>query len=397
MNSRLRIIVAGMAAQYPVGGVAWDYLPYVIGLTRLGHDVFYHEDTWCWPYHPLQNTMTDDGRYSAQYLNNFFERFAPELATRWHYLHLHETSFGMRRTDFDEIASTADLFINVSGVSMLPETLSPRCVKVFIDTDPGYNQIILRERPTWSENVERWYASVLAHDRFFSYAENIGAPDCGVPTVGLNWRTTRIPVVLDLWAPFATNTSSSAPWSTVMTWNVFKGKVEHAGVEYRGKSVEFHKIIGLPRKIDRVFRLAIGGTKAPLEQLSAHGWRVVDGPTVTLTATDYQDYIVGSRGEISVAKDIYVALRTGWFSGRSACYLAAARPIVIQDTGFTKFIPTGRGAHAFSTKEQAEEALAAVERDYTMQAQAARDLAWTHFHSADVLTKLIDDIYTNSC
>ena len=303
----------------------------------------------------------------------------------------------MRRTDFDEIARTADLFINVSGVSMLPEALSPRCVKVFIDTDPGYNQIILRERPTWSENVERWCASVLAHDRFFSYAENIGAPDCGVPTVGLNWRTTRIPVVLDLWAPFATNTSSSAPWSTVMTWNVFKGKVEHAGVEYRGKSVEFHKIIGLPRKIDRVFRLAIGGTKAPLEQLSAHGWRVVDGPTVTLTATDYQDYIVGSRGEISVAKDIYVALRTGWFSGRSACYLAAARPIVIQDTGFTKFIPTGRGAHAFSTKEQAEEALAAVERDYTMQAQAARDLAWTHFHSADVLTKLIDDIYTNSC
>jgi hypothetical protein len=105
----------------------------------------------------------------------------------------------MRRTDFDEIARTADLFINVSGVSMLPEALSPRCVKVFIDTDPGYNQIILSERPTWSENVERWCASVLAHDRHFSYAENIGAPDCGIQTVGLDWRTTRMPVVLDLW------------------------------------------------------------------------------------------------------------------------------------------------------------------------------------------------------
>ena len=148
-----------------------DYLPYVIGLTRLGHDVFYHEDTWCWPYHPLQKTMTDDGRYSASYLNNFFERFAPETARRWHYLHLHETSYGMRRTEFDEIARTADLFINVSGASMLPEALSGRCTTVFVDTDPGYNQIILSERPAWSENVERWCASVLAHDRHFTYAE----------------------------------------------------------------------------------------------------------------------------------------------------------------------------------------------------------------------------------
>ncbi len=393
INSGLRIIVTGMVAQYPVGGVAWDYLPYVIGLARLGHDVFYHEDTWCWPYHPLNKTMTDDGSYSARYLNNFFERFAPELAMRWHYLHLHETSYGMRRTDFDEIARTADLFINVSGASMLPELLSTRCLKVFIDTDPGYNQIILSERPTWSENVERWCSSVLAHDRYFSYAENIGAPDCGIPTVGLNWRTTRMPVVLDLWEQFAANASTSAPWSTVMTWNVFKGTVEYAGAEYHGKSVEFHKIMGLPRSLDRGFRLAIGGTKAPVEQLSAHGWAVVDGPTVTLTAADYQDYIIGSRGEISVAKDIYVALRTGWFSGRSACYLAAARPIVVQDTGFTKFIPTGMGAHAFSTKEQAEEALAAVERDYAVQAQAARELARTHFHSANVLGKLIDDVY----
>jgi hypothetical protein len=386
--------VAGMVAQYPVGGVSWDYLPYVIGLARLGHDVFYHEDTWCWPYHPLQKTMTDDGRYSASYLNNFFQRFAPELAGRWHYLHLHETSYGMRRTDFDEIARTADLFINVSGASMLPEALSGRCTTVFVDTDPGYNQIILRERPAWSENVERWCASVLAHDRHFSYAENIGAPDCGVPTVGLSWRTTRIPVVLDLWRPLATSVSSSAPWSTVMTWNVFKNKVEYAGAVYQGKGVEFGKIIDVPRCLDRDFRLAIGGTKAPMEQLSAHGWAVVDGPTVTLTPADYQDFIIGSRGEISVAKDIYVALRTGWFSGRSACYLAAARPIVVQDTGFSKFIPTGMGAHAFSTKQQAEEALVAVERDYVVQARAARELAGTHFHSAAVLTKLIDDVYS---
>src|SRR5215469_6429294 len=125
MNSRLRIIVAGMVAQYPVGGVAWDYLQYVLGLARLGHDVFYHEDTWCWPYHPVQQTTTSDGTYSAAYLAQFFERFAPELTSRWHYLHLHETSYGMSRAEFDEAARTADLFLNISGASVLPETLSP--------------------------------------------------------------------------------------------------------------------------------------------------------------------------------------------------------------------------------------------------------------------------------
>lgn len=381
-----------MVAQYPVGGVAWDYLQYVIGLARLGHDVFYHEDTWCWPYHPLRQTMTSDGSYSANYLKRFFARFAPELATHWHYAHLRERSYGMSRADFDQIAGTADLFINVSGASLLPEALSRRCIRVFIDTDPGYNQIILSERPGWSENVERWCASVLAHHQHFSYGENIGAADCAVPSVGLKWRTTRMPVVLDLWQPFAI-APRSASWSTVMTWNVFKGKVEYSGVEYRGKGVEFDKIIGLPRRLDRSFRVAIGGTKAPLQELSADGWVVDDGPAVTLTPADYQDYIRGSRGEVSVAKDIYVGLRTGWFSCRSACYLAAGRPAVVQDTGFTKVIPTGMGVHAFTTAAEAEEAIIAVERDYAAQTQAARELARSHFDSTEVLTGLIEAIY----
>src|SRR5213594_1866341 len=159
MTARLRIVVAGMAGLYPVGGMAWHYLQYVIGLARLGYDVYYHEDTWSWPYHPVEKTYTSSGSYSARFIGEFFERYAPGLAGRWHYLHLHETSFGMKRAAFDEAARTADLFLNVSGACMLPENLSPRCVKVFLDTDPGYNQIMLNERPAWSEYVERWCAS----------------------------------------------------------------------------------------------------------------------------------------------------------------------------------------------------------------------------------------------
>src|SRR5579862_6364440 len=294
-SQRLRIVVAGMAAQYPVGGVAWDYLQYPIGLARLGHDVVYHEDTWCWPYHPRQQTMVDDPAYSATYLGDFFARYAPELAERWHYLHLHETSCGMSRAAFDEFARSADLFINVSGGSFFPAALSPNCLKLFLDTDPGYNQIILSERPSWSENVDRWSAGVRAHDRHFTYAENIGAPDCAVPDAGISWRKTRMPVVPELWQARADRLGPGSPWSTVMTWNVFKGKLEYRGVEYRGKAGEFAKIAGLPHRLGRRFRVAVGGTEAPLGALAAEGWNAEDGPAATLGPADYQDYLAGSR------------------------------------------------------------------------------------------------------
>ncbi|HKS89543.1 MAG TPA: hypothetical protein VJR70_08905 [Stellaceae bacterium] len=388
---RLRIIVAGMAAQYPVGGVAWDYLQYPIGLARLGHDVFYHEDTWCWPYDPRTNRMTDDPAYSAGYLRDFFARYAPDFAERWHYRHLHETSCGMSQHDFDAVARTADLFINVSGASFFPDALAPGCRKIFIDSDPGYNQIVLEERPEWSQNVERWRAGVLAHDRHFTYGENIGRPDCGVPAAGLCWQPTRMPVVLDLWEAIPIPSAPAGAWSTVMTWNVFRGRLEHRGVEYHGKAAEFGHVIGLPRRLDLPFRIAVGGTEAPLTRLAAHGWQAEDGPAVSLTPQHYRDYIAASRGEVSVAKNVYVALNTGWFSCRTACYLAAGRPAVVQDTGFSRNIPTGSGLHAFADGAQAAEAIRAVERDYAREARRARGVARAHFDAGDVLARLIDD------
>ncbi len=397
MVARLRIIVAGMVGQYPVGGVAWDYLQYVMGLQRLGHDVFYHEDTWCWPYHPREKTITENPDYSVAFLKGFFETYAPELASQWHYLHLHEGSYGMSRRAFDEVARTADLFVNVSGASFFPDTLSPDCLKLFIGSDPGYHQIGLTYRPAWSENVDRWCAGVLAHDRHFTYGENVGASDCEVPTAGLRWQKTRMPVVLDLWKNVSLPAPAAGAWSTVMTWNVFRGKLEYRGIEYHGKAAEFGKIIDLPRRLKLPFRVALGGTEAPLPELTRQGWMAEDGPAVTLRAEAYRDFIAESRGEISVAKNVYVALRTGWFSCRSACYLAAGRPVVVQDTGFSHFIPSGRGLHAFTNSEEAEEAILAVERDYSREVVAARQLAQTHFDSRRVLSRLVEDAISGPC
>ena len=390
-QSRLRIIVTGLVGLYPVGGVAWDYLQYVIGFARLGHDVYYHEDTWSWPYHPVQKTYTSDAAYSAGYIGDFFKTYSPELCSRWHYLHLHETSHGMERKAFDEVAQTADLFLNVSGACMIPENLSPRCVKVFLDTDPGYNQIMLSERFEWSENVDRWCASVEAHDRHFTYAENIHGKDCLVPRMGFDWKTTRMPVAVDLWHRVPPRPPAESPWTTIMTWNAFKGKLIYNGVEYASKGAEFEKLMDLPRQVSVPLKVAVGGMNAPLERLAECGWQVADGPEATVTPAKYQELIGASRGELSTAKHVYAAMRTGWFSCRSACYLAAGRPVVVQDTGFTSVIPCGEGILPFNTAEQAVAAIREAEGNYERHAKAALDAAVEHFDSGKVLRRLIQD------
>ncbi len=396
MSMPLRIIVAGLVGLYPVGGVAWDYLQYLIGLARLGHDVYYHEDTWSWPYQPVERTYTSDGSYSARFIAAFLATYAPELAQRWHYRHLHQASFGMSAAAFDQVARTADLFLNISGACMLPDRLSPRCTTVFLDTDPGYNQIVFRQRFAWAENVDRWCAGVADHDRFFTYAENINGADCLVPTLHMRWQPTRMPVVVDLWEPVTRQPApAAAPWTTVMTWNAFKGRLMSQGVEYYSKDREFERLIDLPRLTGLPLMVAVGGVNPPVGRLRVHGWRVVDGPKVTAWPDRYQQFIAASRGELSAAKHVYAALNSGWFSCRSACYLAAGRPVVTQDTGFSRLLPTGEGLFAFRTAEEAVAALGEVEGDAERHARAARVTAEEHFDSDRVLSCLVDDAFAS--
>ena len=390
-SSSLRIIVTGLVGAYPVGGVAWDYMQYPIGLTRLGHDVVYHEDTWQWPFHPLEATAVDTASYSVEYLARFFQTYAPELSNRWHYRHLSTESFGMSESEFHSFARSADLCLNVSGANPLPPALNPRGVKAFLDTDPGYNQIVLSERPAWSENVERWVADFGRHDRYLTYAENIGNDDCLVPTLGVSWITTRMPIVHSLWRDVPA-TAEDSPWTTVMTWNDFPGRLIHAGREYGSKGFEFAKIVSLPKATSRPLKIAIGGA-APRNDLIQQGWTIVDAPSVTLTPQSYRDFIAASRGEVSTAKNVYVAMKTGWFSCRTACYLASGRPAVVQNTGFSKTVPVGKGLLAFNTLEQAVGAMETIEGDYHCHAAAAREVAIDQFDSDKVLARMLDDIF----
>src|SRR3954470_22351683 len=380
MNSKaekLRIIVTGMVGTYPLGGVAWDYFHYLIGLARLGHDVYYHEDTWCWPLNPSLGYQTDDPTFNVNFVRDFFTRYAPDLADRWHYLFLHEKSFGMTRERFDEVARTADIFINVSGASFVPDNLNLKCVKVFLDTDPGYNQIMLSEKFSWSENVERWCQQVRSHDRHLTYAENIYGEDCLIPRVDIDWRPTRCVVTLADWASIKNSPSPpNAPFTTIMSWHYsFKGPLTYRNVEYKGKGPEYDRFYDLPRRVNVPLTLAVAGEKTPTEQILRDGWQMIEGFKYTQKTDDYMRFIQKSAGEWSVAKNVYVATNSGWFSCRTACYLAAARPAVGQETKWSQFVPSGAGLFAFETMEECADALMRVASDVAKHRDVAYEVA----------------------
>jgi hypothetical protein len=313
---------------------------------------------------------------------------------RWHYVLLHETHFGMSREAFDEVAKTADIFLNVSGACFIPDQLNARCVKVFLDTDPGYNQIMLSEKFAWSENVGRWCQLVAAHDRRLTYAENIYGADCAIPRMDYDWRTTRCVVTLPEWSAIRDAApAAEAPFTTVMTWDWFRGKLIYNGVEYFTKVPEYERFHDIPRRVDVPMALAVGGHKTPFERLREDGWRTIDAHSATLTPESYQELIAGSAGEWSVAKNVYVATRSGWFSCRTACYLAAGRPAVVQETGWSKFIPSGNGVFAFSTMEEAIAGLRAIAADPAKHRAAAYEIAREYLAPDKVLPPMIEELF----
>ena len=396
-NRKLRIIVGGLVGQYPLGGVAWDYFHYLLGLHELGHEVYYHEDTWVWPFDPSVGYAVDEPTYNVNFISDFFKRYAPALADKWCYVLLHDRYFGMTREAFDEVARTADIYLNVSGACFLPDNLGPNCKRVFLDTDPGYNQIVMATRPLWSENVDRWIETIRAHDVHLTYAENIWADDCIVPRMDIDWRPTRCVVTLPHWDSVRkTPAPRDAKFTSVMTWNYFKGPVVLDGIEYDSKVSEFEKFRKLPSQSPVKLELAVGGDKYDPEKIRADGWTFVPAKAVSMTAEIYQDYIARSAGEWSIAKNVYVATRSGWFSCRSACYLAAGRPAVVQDTGWSRYLPSGSGVFAFSTMDECVSALNMASRDYVRQQAAAYDIAREYLAPDRVLNPMIDAIYASN-
>jgi hypothetical protein len=385
----MRVVVTGLVATYPMGGVAWDYLAYVDGFRRLGCEVLYLEDTGQWLYDPAQQTFSDDVAANIRYLVDALgEIEAPE--TTFALRALDGTYHGLGRDQVAAFCRSADLFLNVSGACWLrDEYRGARCT-AYLDSDPGYTQAKLVASARGEATDEQRFSVDLIrkHDRFLTFAEHLGRPDCRVPGGGLDWIPTRQPLVPARWP--ARIDPGAARFTTVMSWKTDVSLPMIDGVRYGGKDVEFRRFMDLPLRTRVPLEVAVSGT-APLDELAASGWHVVSAGERSATMRSYRQYLGEARGEFSVAKNVYVALRSGWFSGRTAAYLAMGKPAVVQDTGWSQHYPTGEGLFGFTTAEEAVAGLHAIEASYRRHAEAARGVAEREFDAARVLPRLLAD------
>ncbi len=301
----------------------------------------------------------------------------------------HDNHWGLTREQLQAVVQRADVFINISTTCQLREEYAKIPMKILLDSDPLYTQTSIPAyvAGTADEKQQQSVEKMKCYDAHFSFGEHVGKDYCRVPADIFTWRPTRQPIVIDCWKTEAAFTRGL--FTTVLSWQpVEKGPVVN-GVEYGGKNVEFEKFIDLPKRTSAMLELALGGGKAPTEKLAEYGWKLVDGYDMSSTPWIYRDYIQHSMAEFSMAKNAYVATRSGWFSCRSACYMAAGRPVVVQDTGFSDFIPTGEGVLAFTTIDEALAGIEQIRADWGRHAKAACEIANEYFDSSKVLDAML--------
>jgi hypothetical protein len=378
------VVVLGMMGRTPFAGVAWQVLHYLEGFRRAGCDVFYVEDTGAWPYDPEHNTVTDDPGYTVRYLHDLLRRVG--MDGRWAYVAPNRTVHGTSSTSLARAVAAADVIVNLTGATVLREEHLQVPIRVYLETDPVAPQIEVAQRTPFTVEL------LAGHTHHLTFGENLGGADCGVPVDGFDYRPTRQPVVLDWWRPNGAKLGPS--FTTVASWRQVGRDVEWRGETYFwSKDREFLKMLELPRRVAPRIELALAcDDDSVLELLRDHGWSVRDALEFSLSPDPYRAYIVGSRAEFTVAKDQNVRLRSGWFSDRSACYLAAGRPVVTQTTGFENVLPTGEGLFAFETVDDAAAAIEEIEANYERHSAAATELAREYFDARRVVPALLREV-----
>lgn len=383
--SRKKIVVLGMMTKMPVAGVVWQTVHYLLGLERLGYEAWYVEAHARTPSMLMEREDDDGTARAAAFIDRVLRRF--DLGGRWAYHALHDDGrcYGMSRRELESLYRSAELIVNLhGGTRPLPEHSATQRL-VYLETDPVQLQIEL------DEGVQESVDFLEPHIAFFTFAESYGRPDCLLPvSPRFQFQPTRQPVVLDLWA--GGGRSHRNLFTTVGNWQQNWRSVEYRGETYSwSKHEQFLKFLDLPQRSGVRFELALSSyVEEDRALLEGHGWSVRPGLDVSREIDPYREYICSSKGEFTVAKDQNVRLRSGWFSDRSATYLAAGRPVVTQDTGFGAVLPTGEGLFAVTGTEEAVEALARVEADYERHAAAASDVARGFFDAERVLSDLLE-------
>lgn len=379
------ILVSGAIANKPFnGGAAWTRLSYVLGFRKLGFDVYFVEKL-----SPAACVDEDGAPTSIESSANraYFRRISEHFGLTERMALISpdmRTLEGVGFRELLDIAGSAALLLNVSGHLDL-ELLTRRVARrAYLDLDPGFTQL-------WhAEGASR----VADHTYYFTVGENIGSPDCPIPLDGIRWRRTRQPVVLDHW-PACYEEKDLHRFTTIATWRGPFGPVSYGGRTFGTKVHEFRKYVEVPAHANATFEIALNIHPADhkdRELLSQNGWRVVDPKEVAADMASFRRYVQTSGAEFSIAQQMYVATNCGWFSDRTVRYLASGKPVLVQDTGFTRNYSAGTGLVAFRTPDEAIAGVRTITEHYSEHAAAAREIAEKHFDSNRVLSELLDEI-----
>ena len=377
--SRGRMVVWGLMANSPFGGMIWQAYHYLVPLRKLGFDVWYVEDTDEYSFDPVSYMPTWNPESNVRLLAKFMERIG--LPDRWFVRKPNqEECFGAKDySDLIKLYREADAAINLCGAQEPRESHEVIRCRIYLETDPVKNQVAVA-------SGDQSCTEMLAQfDHLFTYGENLGGDDCRVPIERFQWKTTRPPVCTEWWATNRPPAAGSA-LTSVANWKHQGKDVVWRGETWRwSKHNEFLKFIGLPRHVKLPMELSVGAiSQEDSQRLLNNGWRIRPSDRLA-DPKAYRQYIRESMGELTVAKEQYVKPRSGWFSDRSVCYLAAGRPVIMQDTGFGNSLPTGKGLFSFSTQDEALAAVEEVARDYATHSAGAFEIAKEYFEAERVV------------
>ena len=379
------IILSSVIANKPFnGGNAWVVLSWLLGLRRMGFDVYFVEQI------RSEDCVDEQGHQSAFETSanlSYFRRIMEE------YGFAHCSTLicdegakvaGVGLEELEQLAAEASLLVNITG--HLTHTRLMRRIrrKLYLDLDPGFTQF-------WHAQGSS-AARLEAHDFHFTIGENIGQTVCPIPTSGIRWRTTRQPALLSEWP--VSRAVEREGFTTIASWRGAYGRIEHEGRAYGLKAHEFRKFFEMPARTGRRFEIALDihpAERNDLEQLREHGWHTVEPRIVVPDAESFRRYVQTSAAEFSVAQGIYVETRSGWFSDRTVRYLSAGKPALVQETGFSRQYPSGSGLLAFTTLDEAVAGAEKIARDYAQHCAAARALAEEYFASEKVLGRLLEE------
>jgi hypothetical protein len=375
-----RIVLGSYMVRYPLGGMMSWVLQYLVGLKQLGHDVYFVEKAgWsesC--YDPSKEIMTNDCTFGVGVVNALLKRHS--LGDEWCFVDYYGKYHGLERSQIESVFKEADVFIDMGTHGTWHEEASHASARVTIDGDPAFTQIkMIREL---DEN------DLAAYDWYFTTGRNLPAGWSSVPEAGVDWLPIFHPVVTDL---FEHSSAPGTAYTTIMNWQSYE-RMEFDGVVYGHKDMQFPKFEQLPQLVDPPVEVAVSGAGVPTQRLEEIGWSVIDAHRVTASFDVFRHYISSSRGEFGVCKHGYVRSRSGWFSDRSAAYLASGRPVVLEETGFSDHLPCGEGLFAVSSLEEAVMAIEEIENDYGRHSRAARAIAKEHLEATSVLKAALSEI-----